>query len=92
MTKPATAASALKVQAALGRAYQAPELDASTRTAADALFAFEEISAAADTPNAVFRLTPADLLRLTGGILASIARQLRPTTAAARRKGLLRFA
>jgi len=40
----------------------------------DALFAFEEIWAAAGTPNAVFRLTPADLLRLTGGIRASIAR------------------
>ena len=40
----------------------------------DALFAFEEIWAAAGTPNAVFRLTPADLLSLTGGIRASIAR------------------
>ena len=158
--KPAVAASALKVQAALGPAYQVLEFDASTRTAAeaaapigctvphrspsrsssaprlrdarrwssrrasnrveeakvgalpgerigradadffvraktgfaiggvppvghsepsptlieDALFAFEEIWAAAGTPNAVFRLTPADLLRLTGGIRASIAR------------------
>ena len=156
--KPATAASALKVQAVLGSAYQVLEFDASTRTAADAaaaigctvaqiakslvfraettgravlvvasgvnrvdeakvgailgerigradadfvraktgfaiggvppvghaepsltliddaLFAFEEIWAAAGTPNAVFRLTPADLKRLTGGIRASIAR------------------
>jgi len=40
----------------------------------DALFAFAEIWAAAGTPNAVFSLTPADLLRLTGGIRASIAR------------------
>ena len=40
----------------------------------DALFAFAEIWAAAGTPNAVFRLTPDDLLRLTGGIRASIAR------------------
>jgi prolyl-tRNA editing enzyme YbaK/EbsC (Cys-tRNA(Pro) deacylase) len=156
--KPATAASALKVQAALGPAYQVLEFDASTRTAAevaaaigctvaqiakslvfraeasgravlvvasgvnrvdeakvgailgepigradadfvraktgfaiggvppvghaepsptlidDALFAFAEIWAAAGTPNAVFSLTPADLLRLTGGIRASIAR------------------
>ena len=156
--KPATAASALKVQAALGPAYQVLEFDASTRTAAeaaaaigctvaqiakslvfraetsgraalvvasgvnrvdeakvgallgepigradadfvraktgfaiggvppvghvepsptlidDALFAFEEIWAAAGTPNAVFRLTPADLLRLTGGTKAAIAR------------------
>jgi len=156
--KPAAAASALKVQAALGPSYQVLEFDASTRTAAeaaaaigctvaqiakslvfraetsgravlvvasganrvdeakvgallgerisradaefvraktgfaiggvppvghseqsttlidDALFAFEEIWAAAGTPNAVFRLTPADLLSLTGGIRASIAR------------------
>jgi prolyl-tRNA editing enzyme YbaK/EbsC (Cys-tRNA(Pro) deacylase) len=156
--KPATAASALKVQAVLGPNYQVLEFDASTRTAAeaaaaigctvaqiakslvfraetsgravlvvasgvnrvdeakvgailgepigradadfvraktgfaiggvppvghsqspatlidDALFAFEEIWAAAGTPNAVFRLTPADLLGLTGGIRASIAR------------------
>jgi prolyl-tRNA editing enzyme YbaK/EbsC (Cys-tRNA(Pro) deacylase) len=156
--KPATAASALKVQAALGRNYQVLEFDASTRTAADAaaaigctvaqiakslifraepsgravlviasgvnrvderkvgelvgeriaradadfvrqktgfaiggvpplghveplltlidesLSAFETIWAAAGTPNAAFRLTPADLLRLTGGIKAAIAR------------------
>jgi len=156
--KPATAASALKVQAALGPAYAVLEFDASTRTAAEAaaaigcsaaqiakslvfraersgravlaiasgvnrvdeakvgallgepigradadfvraktgfaiggvpplghlepsptlideaLFAFEEIWAAAGTPNAVFRLTTAELLRLTGGVRASIAR------------------
>ena len=156
--KPATAASAVKVQVALGPAYQVLEFEASTRTAADAaaaigctvaqiakslvfraeasgravlvvasgvnrvdeakvgailgekisradadfvrlktgfaiggvpplahaepsptliddaLFAFAEIWAAAGTPNAVFRLTPDDLLRLTGGIRASIAR------------------
>ena len=156
--KPASAASALKVQAALGPDYQVLEFDAGTRTAADAaaaigcavaqiakslvfraeasgravlviasgvnrvdeakvahivgekigradadfvrlktgfaiggvppvahaepsptliddaLFAFAEIWAAAGTPNAVFRLTPGDLLRLTGGIRASIAR------------------
>ena len=134
--KPASAASALKVQAALGPDYQVLEFDAGTRTAADAaaaigctvaeiakslvfraeasgravvvvasgvnrvdeakvgahlgepigrvepsptliddaLFAFEAIWAAAGTPNAVFRLTPADLLRLTGGIRAAIAR------------------
>jgi prolyl-tRNA editing enzyme YbaK/EbsC (Cys-tRNA(Pro) deacylase) len=40
----------------------------------EALFAFETIWAAAGTPNAVFRLTPSDLLRLTGGIKAAIAR------------------
>ena len=40
----------------------------------EALFAFAEIWAAAGTPNAVFRLTPADLLRLTGGVRASVAR------------------
>jgi len=156
--KPAVAASALKVQAALGPAYQVLEFDASTRTAAEAaaavgctvaqiakslvfraepsgravlvvasgvnrvdetkvgqaigerigradaefvraktgfaiggvppvghaepaptlideaLFAFDEIWAAAGTPNAVFRLTPNDLLRLTGGVRARIAR------------------
>ncbi len=156
--KPTTAASALKVQAALGENYQVLEFDASTRTAAEAaaaigctvaqiakslifraepsgravlviaagvnqvderkvagligeriaradadfvrqktgfaiggvppvghdeplltlidesLGAFEAIWAAAGTPNAVFRLTPADLLRLTGGTPAAIAR------------------
>jgi prolyl-tRNA editing enzyme YbaK/EbsC (Cys-tRNA(Pro) deacylase) len=156
--RPATAASALRVQASLGPAYHVLEFDATTRTAADAaaaigctvaqiakslvfraetsgravlvvasgvnrvdeakvgailgkpigradadfvraktgfaiggvppvghsepsatlideaLFAFAEIWAAAGTPNAVFRLTPADLLSLTGGIRASIAR------------------
>jgi prolyl-tRNA editing enzyme YbaK/EbsC (Cys-tRNA(Pro) deacylase) len=156
--KPATAASALKVQAALGADYQVLEFDASTRTAADAaaaigcrvaeiakslifraepsgravlviasginrvderkvgeligekiiradadfvrektgfaiggmpplghaeplltlvdesLAAFETIWAAAGTPNAVFRLTPADLVRLTGGREAAVAR------------------
>jgi Cys-tRNA(Pro) deacylase len=156
--KPATAASALKVQAALGPGYQVVEFDAGTRTAAEAaaaigckdaeiakslifraepsgravlaivsgdkrvderklgaivgerivradadfvrektgfaiggvpplgcaeplttlidesLSAFATIWAAAGTPNAVFRLTPADLLRLTGGTQAAIAR------------------
>ena len=156
--KPATAASALRVQAALGPGYQVLEFDAGARTAADAaaaigcdpaeiaksvifraepsgravlviasgvnrvderkvgelvgekvaradadfvrqktgfaiggvpplghaeplltlidesLSAFETIWAAAGTPNAAFRLTPADLLRLTRGIKAAIAR------------------
>jgi prolyl-tRNA editing enzyme YbaK/EbsC (Cys-tRNA(Pro) deacylase) len=156
--KPATAPSALRVQAALGPDYQVLEFDAGTRTAAEAaaaigctaaeiakslifraepseravlviasgakrvderkvgeivgekivradadfvrdktgfaiggvppighaeplltlidesLSAFETIWAAAGTPNAVFRLTPADLLRLTGGAKAAIAR------------------
>lgn len=156
--KPATAASALKVQAALGADCQLLEFDAGTRTAAEAaaaigreaaeiakslifradrsgraalaiasgvncvderkvgeligeriaradadfvrektgfaiggapplghaeplltfvdesLSAFETIWAAAGTPNAVFRLTPADLLRLTGGAEAAVAR------------------
>jgi prolyl-tRNA editing enzyme YbaK/EbsC (Cys-tRNA(Pro) deacylase) len=155
--KPATAASALKVQAALGPAYAVLEFDASTRTAAEAAAAigcsvaeiakslvfraeasgravlavvsgvdrvderklgalvgerigradpdfvrettgfaiggvpplghasalttfidagldgFETVWAAAGTPNAVFRVTPADLLRLTGGAKASFA-------------------
>jgi prolyl-tRNA editing enzyme YbaK/EbsC (Cys-tRNA(Pro) deacylase) len=156
--KPATAASALRVQAALGPDYEVLEFDAGTRTAADAAAAigcmvaeiakslifraepsgravlviasgakrvderkvgelvgetivradadfvrsrtgfaiggvpplghaeplvtlidetlrtFETIWAAAGTPNAVFRLTPADLLRLTGGTAAAFAR------------------
>ena len=41
----------------------------------EALMAFGEIWAAAGTPNAVFRLTPADLVALTGGTVAAIARQ-----------------
>jgi prolyl-tRNA editing enzyme YbaK/EbsC (Cys-tRNA(Pro) deacylase) len=40
----------------------------------ESLSAFDAIWAAAGTPNAVFRLTPADLLRLTGGVEAAIAR------------------
>jgi prolyl-tRNA editing enzyme YbaK/EbsC (Cys-tRNA(Pro) deacylase) len=156
--KPAAAASALKVQAALGPSYEVLEFDASTRTAADAaaaigctvaqiakslvfraepsgrailviasgvnrvdeakvadligetiaradadfvraktgfsiggvppvghveppltlidesLSAFDTVWAAGGTPNAVFRLTPADLVRLTGGKEAAVAR------------------
>jgi len=155
--KPATAPSALKVQAALGPRFAVLEFDASTRTAAEAaaaigctaaqiakslvfraasgrvvlviasgahrvdetriaaklgerveradadfvraktgfavggvppvghqttpivlidqsLMQFEEIWAAAGTPNAVFRLTPADLVALTGGAVAGLAR------------------
>ncbi|MHB1217372.1 MAG: YbaK/EbsC family protein [Alphaproteobacteria bacterium] len=37
------------------------------------LMAFAEIWAAAGTPNAVFRLTPRDLARITGGRVAEIA-------------------
>jgi prolyl-tRNA editing enzyme YbaK/EbsC (Cys-tRNA(Pro) deacylase) len=36
---------------------------------------FAEIWAAAGTPNAVFRLTPADLVALTGGRTVAIARE-----------------
>ena len=36
--------------------------------------AFGEIWAAAGTPNAVFRLTPADLVALTGGTVAAVKR------------------
>jgi prolyl-tRNA editing enzyme YbaK/EbsC (Cys-tRNA(Pro) deacylase) len=36
---------------------------------------FGEIWAAAGTPNAVFRLTPADLIRLTGGRFESLAQR-----------------
>lgn len=155
--KPASAPSALKVQAVLGPGYEVLEFDASTRTAEDAaaaigcavaqiakslifrsasgrsvlviasganrvdekaagaaigerikradadfvreatgfaiggvppvghatqpvvlidqgLMELAEIWAAAGTPNAVFRLTPADLVTLTGGVVAPIAR------------------
>jgi prolyl-tRNA editing enzyme YbaK/EbsC (Cys-tRNA(Pro) deacylase) len=41
----------------------------------EGLFAFDEIWAAAGTPNAVFRLTPSDLVALTGGRAAAVARQ-----------------
>jgi len=41
----------------------------------EALMAFGEIWAAAGTPNAVFRLTPADLVALTGGTIGAIARR-----------------
>ena len=40
----------------------------------EALMFLEEIWAAAGTPNAVFRLTPADLVALTGGRVAPLAR------------------
>ncbi|MBV9287429.1 MAG: YbaK/EbsC family protein [Hyphomicrobiales bacterium] len=40
----------------------------------EALMRFDEIWAAAGTPNAVFRLTPADLVELTGGAVARIGR------------------
>ena len=36
------------------------------------LFNYEEIWAAAGTPNAVFKLTPPDLIRMTGGRVVSI--------------------
>ena len=155
--KPATAASALRVQAELGPEFEVLEFDASTRTAAQAaeaigctvpqiaksllfvasesrrpvlvvasgpvrvdvtkvaallgegieradanfvrehtgfaiggvppighrvqpvvfidntLLDYETIWAAAGTPNAVFRLSPADLLRLSGGTVADVA-------------------
>jgi len=38
-----------------------------------ALLSYPEIWAAAGTPNAVFRLTPAELVELTGGRVASLA-------------------
>jgi prolyl-tRNA editing enzyme YbaK/EbsC (Cys-tRNA(Pro) deacylase) len=41
----------------------------------EALMAFGEIWAAAGTPNAVFRLTPADLVALTGATVGAIARR-----------------
>ena len=39
------------------------------------LMQFAEIWAAAGTPNAVFRLTPADLVELTGGRTMAVARK-----------------
>ena len=44
----------------------------------DTLLGFETIWAAGGTPNAVFRLSPSDLLRLTGGTVAAIAQPDRP--------------
>ena len=40
----------------------------------ETLLEFETIWAAGGTPNAVFRLQPDDLVRLTGGTIAAIAR------------------
>ena len=155
--KPATATSALKVQAVLGEAFEVPEFEESTRTAADAaaavgcrvgqiakslvfmasesrrpvlvitsgsvrvdeakvsallgesiaratadfvrettgfaiggvppvghqippvvfvdntLLQYDELWAAAGTPNAVFQLTPDDLVRLSGGAVSDVA-------------------
>jgi prolyl-tRNA editing enzyme YbaK/EbsC (Cys-tRNA(Pro) deacylase) len=39
----------------------------------EGLMGFGEIWAAAGTPNAVFRLTPADLVELTGGRVVAVA-------------------
>ena len=39
----------------------------------DTLLGFETIWAAAGTPNAVFRLTPDDLIQLSGGAVADVA-------------------
>ena len=39
----------------------------------EALLRFETIWAAAGTPNAVFKLTPAELVELAGGLLAVVA-------------------
>jgi prolyl-tRNA editing enzyme YbaK/EbsC (Cys-tRNA(Pro) deacylase) len=41
----------------------------------ESLMAYSQIWAAAGTPNAVFRLTPADLASLTGGTVAAVKRQ-----------------
>jgi Cys-tRNA(Pro) deacylase len=41
----------------------------------ESLFNFDEIWAAAGTPNAVFRLTPSDLIELTGGRMVAVARK-----------------
>jgi prolyl-tRNA editing enzyme YbaK/EbsC (Cys-tRNA(Pro) deacylase) len=39
----------------------------------ETLLRFDNIWAAAGTPNAVFRLTPADLVALTGGLVVDVA-------------------
>jgi prolyl-tRNA editing enzyme YbaK/EbsC (Cys-tRNA(Pro) deacylase) len=41
----------------------------------ESLMQFDEIWAAAGTPNAVFRLTPSDLVELTGGRMVAVARR-----------------
>ncbi len=41
----------------------------------ESLMRFAEIWAAAGTPNAVFRLTPSELVELTGGRTAAVARR-----------------
>ena len=41
----------------------------------ESLMLFDEIWAAAGTPNAVFRLTPSDLIELTGGRTVAVARR-----------------
>ncbi len=41
----------------------------------ESLLQFDEIWAAAGTPNAVFRLTPSDLAELTGGRMVAVARK-----------------
>jgi prolyl-tRNA editing enzyme YbaK/EbsC (Cys-tRNA(Pro) deacylase) len=41
----------------------------------EALMTFGDIWAAAGTPNAVFRLSPADLIELTGGRVAAVGRK-----------------
>ena len=43
----------------------------------DLLMHFAEIWAAAGTPNAVFRLTPSDLIELTGGRVVAVAQGAR---------------
>jgi prolyl-tRNA editing enzyme YbaK/EbsC (Cys-tRNA(Pro) deacylase) len=43
------------------------------------LLHYEEIWAAAGTPRAVFRLSPADLIRITGGTVAAIAAAAAPS-------------
>ena len=67
--KPATAASALKVQAALGPHYAVLEFDASTRTAADAAAAIG-CSVAEIAKSLVFRAEPSGraVLAIASGV------------------------
>jgi Cys-tRNA(Pro) deacylase len=41
----------------------------------EALMAFDDVWAGAGTPDAVFRITPTDLVRLSGGTVASFAEE-----------------
>jgi prolyl-tRNA editing enzyme YbaK/EbsC (Cys-tRNA(Pro) deacylase) len=58
---------------AIGGVPPVGHVDALTTIVDQSLVGFEEIWAAAGTPNAVFRLSFDDLVRLTGGTVADVA-------------------